>query len=74
MYYADLKRGEEQAEADRLLGQLVRKMPNFSLLEHFENGKWVFYASDTELQAFPDGFDTPEQALKAALEGEGVER
>lgn len=73
MYYADLKRGEEQAEADRLLGQLVRKMPKDHSLTHYGR-MWAVEKNTSEGTLLGDWQHTPEQALKAALEGEGVER
>lgn len=63
MYYADLKRGEEQAEADRLLGQLVRKMPKDTSLIHDSVNEWMVQG-----RVLRRG-NTPEEALKAALEG-----
>lgn len=71
MSYADIKRGEEQAEADRLLGALVRKMPKGSKLYRcVSQDSWNAY--NGELCRDANGH-SPEQVLAAALEGEGVE-
>lgn len=56
--------------ADAELGQLVRKMPSGSTLANY-SGNWY---CDTQAGRYTSsGFGTPEQALTAALQSEGVE-